>query len=654
MNNEVFDYMKVNKNSLKNIIKDNNIINILHDAIFRVNKIIFHTYNFLKLYILYLYDNNLSIPLINEHFIRIIMKIISIQNDNRGRIPNKKTIKIINKLTIFFDNHYKKTIDSNDIIYSDKLSSILSYEAIDIVKNINTNISSHYVDHLAKFISYKFHLKDRLAEINKNKKLSNDTKKQLKKNIYQEFYNIKFDILNVKNNKLCSLPKYHSWIKNNKFNLIPRKNNYRKKNINYDICCNPQDYLKCLIFINKQLNLLGNDNNPIKLFNVLPLKTRIIPSYITLDTACIINLFIESNKLEYLSNISEKKEEVWNKFFKIDKKVFKKNNYQFNYMIKTDGIACSILFIKLDSNNEPIKLTHVLQLRKLDELRELKNNQYIENQPNIDKLLKGKNYVCIDPNLSDLLYCMDKNGIKFRYTQNQRRSETKNKKYMKIIEKINRETKIDNKSIKEIESELSNYNSKTCDFNRFMDYLKIKNKINRILLEQYQKEIYRKLKWNRFINTQKSENKMIKNFEKKYGNPKLTNVIIGDFDKGNNHMKGKEPCITKRLRKILRSFGYNVYLINEYNTSKICNNCNHEVENFKKMKSNKPKNKGKNILVWGLVRCKNENCNQATIQNKRITYKTIYNRDTNAVLNMLYIIKTLIKTGKRPKLFTYK
>lgn len=183
MNNEVFDYMKVNKDSLKNIIKDNNIINILYDAIFRVNKIIFHTYNFLKLYILYLYENNLSIPPINEHFIKIIMKIISIQNDNRGRIPNKKTIKIINKLTIFFDNHYKKTIDSNDIIYSDKLSSILSYEAIDIVKNINTlsakrqvgmgaklpiptNISSHYVDHLDKFINYKFHLKDRLAEIN--------------------------------------------------------------------------------------------------------------------------------------------------------------------------------------------------------------------------------------------------------------------------------------------------------------------------------------------------------------------------------------------------------------------------------------------------------------------------------------------------------
>lgn len=29
----------------------------------------------------------------------------------------------------------------------------------------------------------------------------------------------------------------------------------------------------------------------------------------------------------------------------------------------------------------------------------------------------------------------------------------------------------------------------------------------------------------------------------------------------------------------------------------------------------------------------------------------VYNRDTNAVLNMLYITKQLIKTGKRSKMF---
>jgi len=298
------------------------------------------------------------------------------------------------------------------------------------------------------------------------------------------------------------------------------------------------------------------------------LRTRIIPNYITLDTWSIINLFFETDKLYYLSNIKIKQKEIWNKFFKTNDKSFKKGEeYRFNYMIKTDGVGCSILFIKLDSNKEPIKVTK----NKLKKMEVLKKNdtKYIEDQPKIAELIGNKNYVCIDPNLSDLMYCQDKNGTKFRYTQNQRRLETRNKKYNKVIQKINTETRIDGKSIKEIESELSNYNSKTCDFNKFIAYLKIKNKSNKKLLTQYQKHVYRKLKWNRFINKQKSESKMIKNFENSFGNVKNTIVIVGDYDKGNNHMRGKEPCITKRIRYLLKNHGYKTYLINEYCTSKI-------------------------------------------------------------------------------------
>ena len=255
---------------------------------------------------------------------------------------------------------------------------------------------------------------------------------------------------------------------------------------------------------------------------------------------------------------------------------------------------------------------------------------------------------------SDLMYCMDKNQVKFRYTQNQRRLETRNKKYMKIIEKINDKTKIKGKKIKEIESELSNYNSKTCDFDKFMDYLKVKNRINRCLFNQYQKKIYRKLKWNRYINTQRSESKMLNNFEKKFGDPKSTNVIMGDYDKGNKHMKGKEPCINKRIRKLLRTRGYNVYLINEFRTSKLCNKCHNKVENFMVRKSKKPKSKDKTVLVWGLVCCTNEECKPNTKSKEQINKygSNVYNRDTNAVLNMLKIVKELIRTGKRPPDFT--
>jgi hypothetical protein len=674
MNPDDYDLMKSNKDSLINIIRNIKIsankkttIDIIQDAVYRTNKIVIHTYNFLKLYILYLYDNNLDIPLINEHFVKMIMRVISSRKDNRGGSKSsKKTVNMNKKLISFYNIFYKKTINKNDIVTIDKLGYILAYEAIDIVKNINNNIKEHFIDHVNKFVNVAYDWKYKIAEINKMKDKNNEEKKQLRKNLYQEFLNIKKDILNVvENDDMVSPKKYHKCIKEHKYEIIPKKDKYQKNSINYDVCCQPQDYLKNMIYINNELDLMSNEDNPIKLFNALPLRTRIIPNYVTLDTASLISLFAQPNQHECFMNIKKKQKELWKKYFFTNKRVFKKGlptrmgasnfiggKFQFNYMIKTDGVACTILFIKLESNNEPIKITKK-KIMDNEKLKEIADKQYIENQVNVKKLLKDKNYVVIDPNLSDLMYCMDKNGNKFKYTQNQRRLETRNKKYNKIIEEINTKTKINGKTVKEIESELSKYNSKTCHFNEFLKYLKIKNKINRCLFKQYQEKIYRKLKWNRYINTQKSESKMLNNFEKTYPNPESTIVIIGDYDKGSNHMKGKEPCITKKIRKILRK-RYRVYLINEFHTSKICNKCYCEVENFLKRKSYKPKDHGKEILVWGLVRCKNEKCSQAIIQNKKVTIKSIYNRDTNAVLNMLNIVKSLIKTGKRPNIYTRK
>jgi hypothetical protein len=660
MNPDDYDLMKSNKDSLNNIIRNIKIgtdkktaIDVIQDAVYRTNKIVIHTYNFLKLYILHLYDNEFDIPLIDDHFVKMIMRVISTRKDNRGGSKsNKKTINATSKLISFYNKFYRKTINKDDVVTIDKLGYLLAYEAIDIVKNINNNIKEHFVDHVHKFVNVTFNWKSRIAEINKRTDKNNEEKKQLRKKLYEEFFNIKKDLLNVENDKMGSLKKYHIWIKDIKYDIIPNKNMYQKNSINYDVCCNPQDYLKNMIYLNKELDLMNNEDNPIKLFNVLPLRTRIIPNYVTLDTASLVSLFVQTNQKNYYMNIKKKHKELWKRYFFTNKRVFKKGKFQFSYMIKTDGVACTILFIKLDPDNNPIKITKK-KIIDNDKLKESTDKQYIENQVNVKKSLGKNNYVVIDPNLSDLMYCMDKDGNKFRYTQNQRRLETRNKKYNKIIEKINTETIIDGKTVKEIESELTKYNSKTCHFNEFMKYLKIKNKINRCLFKQYQEKIYRKLKWNRFINTQKSESKMLNNFEKAYPNTESTIVIIGDYDKGSNHMKGKEPCITKKLRKILRK-RYRVYLINEFRTSKLCNKCHCEVENFLKRESKKPKDHGKEILVWGLVRCTNDNCSQVTIRNKKVTVRSIYNRDTNAVLNMLNIVKSLIKTGKRPDIYTRK
>jgi hypothetical protein len=73
---------------------------------------------------------------------------------------------------------------------------------------------------------------------------------------------------------------------------------------------------------------------------------------------------------------------------------------------------------------------------------------------------------------------------------------------------------------------------------------------------------------------------MLNNFKYIYGKPNETKFVIGDYDKGNYHMKGKEPVICKKIRRIFKNGGYKTLLINEFRTSKLCNGCNEELEYY--------------------------------------------------------------------------
>ena len=282
------------------------------------------------------------------------------------------------------------------------------------------------------------------------------------------------------------MKKYHKWINWNKYKLIPKKDKYIKS-IPYDVCCHPSDYIKPLISINRRLQC-----HEMKLFNAIPLRTNIIPKYITLDTCSIITLFGFS--YSNLSSVKENQHYVWNKLFRLNRRVFKKKEYKFNHMIKTNGVCCSVLLIKTDRNGNPIKMNKGI-MKKLSKMNESNDKRYIEEQDNIKRLLEDKNYVVIDPNLSDLMYCMDKDGKIFIYIQNQRRMETKHKKYNLITNYINKKTIIGNTSVTQIQTKLSDYNSKTCYSDDFTEYLTMKNKINHHLFEHYAENIHRKLKW---------------------------------------------------------------------------------------------------------------------------------------------------------------
>ena len=51
--------------------------------------------------------------------------------------------------------------------------------------------------------------------------------------------------------------------------------------------------------------------------------------------------------------------------------------------------------------------------------------------------------------------------VRFRYTQDQRRKETKQKKYRNILQELKDKEKVNGKTITQWEAELSRYNKKT-------------------------------------------------------------------------------------------------------------------------------------------------------------------------------------------------
>ena len=137
---------------------------------------------------------------------------------------------------------------------------------------------------------------------------------------------------------------------------------------------------------------------------------------------------------------------------------------------------------------------------------------------------------------------------------------------------------------------------------------------------------------------QKSEDKMLNAFEKKFGDADQAFIVLGNWSK-NEERKGNEPTINKRFRKLFRRRRYRTFLIDEFRTSKLCNGCGCELEKFLYKEKTDKKGQSVKVLCHGLLRCKSE----------RRGCQTKHNRDKNAVKNMLKIICHLIYRNEKPE-----
>ena len=630
-------------------IKEN--MDILENAIIRTNSITTKTYFLLRLWILHKYHNNLEIPEISEDTISICMK--SIMLPSSGQKPKGNNAILLDE----FKNLHNFTLENGN-----NLSSILDYYKTTMLTSIENNIKIHFFDYIKRFVnSYFKHLYKEQIE-----------NKEFKKQLYKEINLLKNDIIN---NTLTCDKKYHNWLKENRYKIVPEnfENNYY-----YDIKITPYKYLKNMIFMCLELEKIER-----KSFQFFPIQTNAIPRHIQIDTKALVELYIDTEKHKHLLDIwikdtpkepinkikknlynclEDNKEFIWDTFFDIKQKL---KNYIFDYTIITDGYSVSLRFLHDDFiEGEKIKKLNIKEAKKAlkglskeekDKIKEEKKikkkeeskQKRLENKdkiykskkelkkenpefPYIDEVskevLEGK-HIFIDPGKKNLFSMMDDNGIYFSYTNKQYIKETKRLKYQALLK--NYKNKI---GITEIEDDLNKYNSKTCNMEKFKDYINAKLKANEQIIPLYKDFKFRQYKWYSYINKKRTEDNMVNKIIKKFSKNHI--IIIGDWSIGKqmrNFISTPNLSLKRKLKETFK-----VYNIDEFRTSCLSYKTEELCENLYLKFKKDPKNKERKI--HSILTYKMEN-----------NRKGCMNRDKNGCKNIEKVFKSYMEKGERPE-----
>jgi hypothetical protein len=628
------------KTSLKSILKDydKNFI-FINTLVKDANECVIQTYQFIRLYFLYCFYNNIEFIEINTDNVLYFMRALGTR-DNRGKKP--ENIDLQNKLNDFYNNEFYPLIEKPKFNFLHK-TQFNAYIAEHIATSFNNNIKEHFISRFRRFLNI---FEPNIPFITDKK---DDELIKERKRIYNL---VKNSILNDDIEQSCP-EEFKKFAFNIRNEYLPSDYD---KSFYYDCKkeCNISYYLKQTIKMNLNVEKHNNEINEKilntkdekkkkeyvtmkkKLFQVIPLRTSNIPSYVSFDKA-IINTFFNDKSSKYDKNINEI--DIWNRIINMNHKIFKKQ-YKKNYRLSslsTDGIGVSLTFKKIGLTKNKCNNDHI------------KNNDfYLEDLIDKDlELLKNKKIVCLDPGKKGVCL-LDENRKNLNYNTIQRRKEslrTRNNKIM-YVEKLNN-------YIIEKETKLSNYNDKTVNYEKFKDYIKNKTIIDDEIRDFYYRELFRKLKFRTNICLRKSEDKFLNNIEKMYGKKDEIVIGYGDWSR-DKQMKHLMPSSNIGLRKKIEK-KYKVFLVNEYCTSKLCSSCNKELKNYimssedikKYDKKHKKKLEKNDIKKHRLLVC----LGCSSLENKKSTF---WNRDINACVNMLNLTKEWINKRTRNPLFCRK
>ena len=610
------DIYKCIKADLRQVVKPGFAVEKLLEAVSRAHAILREASFLLKDYVLS--DPETNIPKINSDFLDMVFQSVC-ERPKTGR--SKTTFQTVyDDLVRHYDTHILPEHDGGYRKPSYKhLNTILDYAAITWMTSIENNIKQRYVTYVEKYVNHHF---DRVSTLNNIKSSSKNTKERdnMKTKFLRRLRTIKVALLTVDGSESNCSEQDEIWVKKHRLIVLPDKTTFEKDSIFYDVHCQPLDYLLPMLRIMKTIEASDKEEKP-TLNHVLPTKPTLIPGHVRIDTTTLSHLTgFKPKSLEELKHV------VWDEHFRTDKRTFQMKGYRFNNSIMTDGVSCSILFIKNEFYGRKKIKTHKEPTREryLDDLSQEELN-----------CLKNRNIVGIDPNMWNLLYCIDGKGHTLRYTNGRRNVDMAKEKYRTYNEERKKTIVGEGRTVVEWETTLSHHESKTTLSKTYKEYLRQRFKVDEGIGKFYEEIRFRKIRLHSYRNRKNSENTFVSRFKKTYGDDAI--VCIGDWEQ-KQHRKYKEPVKGKGLRKMFTSNGLAIYLIDEHTTSNQCWGCKNDeaiLEKFKKRTYRTKKGEQRtSALLHGLLKC--------------TTCKRLWNRDANAAMNQRDIAQAWITDGIRP------
>ena len=648
MNSEPPDKHRSIKQALKQVVNDPASQERILGVVNATHRITVHVLHFLKLYLLNCYENLTPLPVVTEHLVVTIMNVICEESEHdggddveckRGKVETKM---LKQDLLAFHRAHYKPTMtDSNEKLGFTNMLQLLQYIAVDVVKDYENNIKLHFVQHLDRFLGVLYQKKERLAMKEDHKQLFLELRTASKYLLFQPVPKTK----KARTEPALDEPEPPRLAEHLK-HLAPQRA-FKKSSVHYDLECSPQDYLPCLIYMMRWVEQQGT-----KIPNIFPLRTSIVPKYVRLDTKLVIQLLLPKDTdlgapFKLLKDIVSNKDAVWRKVFKLDEKCFapkETSTYQFGHTIQTDGVGCSILWVERSHHAAKMAKGAAKKERRVTKRVNEDHHQPAEKKDKkkeemyVSATQSTKRVVGIDPGKSDLIYCSsgENKDDWFRYTQNQKRKETKEKKHRRKRSML-ASNLIEGKSVPQWEAELSLLNRKVLTTEACKTYFEAKNLINSKLFGHYEQKVFRKLKFHAFVNRRRSEDRMVNRFREKFGTKE--EVVLGWGDWGReSQMKFHEPTKGVGMRKLFRRAGFEVVLVDEFRTSCKCYGCQGGAcEKFRMVVNPRSWKREERPMVVrnGLLRCQ--------------ICKRLWNRDRNGSLNILRCAQLAMAGEPRPE-----